>query len=604
MRWFRGVGTALLAAVLIASSVTGHVTAAAAVQGADPAADASICPRDSAADARFVHLAYRNVLGREASDGEAAYWAATLDYPTSFTYTQLAQGLTGSLEFRATVVRGLYVTILHREVDPSGLVAWSNLLASHAQADVASSLLGSSEYWNAAGGTATGWVTAVYRDVLGRTPDAAGLTYWVGMLAAGTVTRAGIATALWQSREHRSTRVDTTYRAILGRSADQAGASYWTTTLASHDDAWLVDNLVASAEFWALAQRTFGGTSTTQPPVCPKPCTPAVVGSWPLATRLGQLLTIGVDPTGDAQIAVNLAQIYGIGGIDVRSGSLSIYSDSRLHGLATTRGIPVFVGTDEEGGRVDRLASLLGPIPSARTMAATMTPTEVHDLAQREGVAMRALGLNVDWAPVADVSDQLDHGPIGNRSFSNDPATVATYSGAFAQGLRDAGILPVIKHFPGQGHAVGDSHVGAATTPPLAWMQTHDLVPYTSLLATSPTAVMVGHLTVPGLTTAALPASVNGAAINGLLRHDLHFGGVVFTDSLDMDSITSTMTASQAATRAIAAGADEAMFASPVDVGSLIAQLEANVASGALPESAVNTSVARVLAAKSVRTCG
>lgn len=595
----------LCALVVVASLMPGSAVAtgrAARTQGASTTGD--VCPRDATADARFVHLAYRNVLGREASAGEANYWAATLDYPASFTYAQVSAMLTRSQEHRESVVRGLYEAILHRPIDPSGLATWSRWLTWGTQADLASVLLSSDEYWNAAGATATDWVQAVYLDVLGRDADAAGLAYWSRQIDVGTITRRGLAKALWQSNEHREARVKATYLAILGRVADDGGVVYWTGKLATWDDAQLVDSLVASAEFWALAQRTFDGPATPQPPVCPRACTPAVVASWPLGTRLGQLLTIGVDPSGNAQVAVNLAQSYGIGGIDVRSGSMNIYKDARLKTLATRRRIPVFVGTDQEGGRVNRLASMLGPMPSAQTMATTMTPAQVRALAKREGTTMRGLGLTVDFAPVADVSDQPAGGVIGDRSFGNDPATVTTYAGAFAQGLRDAGILPVLKHFPGHGHAVGDSHTGTATTPPLAWMQTHDLVPYSTLLAISPTAVMMGHLVVTGLTTTALPASVNPAAINGLLRHDRHFDGVVFTDSLDMGAISATMSPAQAATRAIVAGADEALFVGSVDVGRLVTQLEANVANGTLPASAVNTSVARVLAAKGVRICG
>lgn len=593
------------ALVLLTSLAPGAAVASGRVAtavGASTVGD--VCPRDAAADARFVHLAYRNVLGRDAAAGEANYWAATLDYPTSFTYAQVAAVLTRSQEHREAVVRGLYEAILHRAVDPSGLTTWSRWLASGTQADLASVLMGSDEYWNAAGATASGWVQAVYLDVLGRAPDAAGLGYWTGHIEAGTTTRRGLANALWQSQEHRDARVKAAYFDVLGRVADSGGLRYWSAKLASWDDARLVESLVASAEFWALAQHTFGGPATPQPPVCPRPCTAAVVASWPIATRLGQLLSIGVEPTGNAQIAVNLAAAYGIGGVVIRSGSMSIYQDGRLKGLATRRGIPVFVGTDQEGGRVNRLAALLGPLPSAQTMATTMTPAQVRSLAKQQGTAMRGLGLTVDFAPVADVSDQPASGPIGDRSFGNAPATVATYAGAFAQGLRDAGVLPVFKHFPGHGHAVGDSHQGAATTPSLAWMQAHDLVPYATLLGPTPTAVMMGHLVVPDLTTADLPASVNPAAINGLLRRDRHFEGVVFTDSLDMHAISDTMAPAQAATRAIVAGADEAMFVSPVDVGRLLTQLEANVASGALPASAVDASVVRVLAAKDVRTCG
>src|SRR6185312_3808733 len=105
--------------------------------------------------------------------------------------------------------------------------------------------------------------------------------------------------------------------------------------------------------------------------------------------------------------------------------------------------------------------------PSPRVLAQTRTPQEVHDIALQRGAAMRNLGINVDFAPVVDVTSESDDDVIGDRSFGSDPGKVIEYAGAYAQGLRDAGLLPVLKHFPGHGHASGDSHKGGVTTPPL-----------------------------------------------------------------------------------------------------------------------------------------
>lgn len=107
---------------------------------------------------------------------------------------------------------------------------------------------------------------------------------------------------------------------------------------------------------------------------------------------------------------------------------------------------------------------------------------------------------------MVDVSDEDDDAVIGNRSFGADPQTVTDYAGAYARGLRDAGLLPVLKHFPGHGHGSGDSHTGGVVTPPLADLQTSDLVPYRSLVAAAPVAVMVGHLQVLASPAMSLPA--------------------------------------------------------------------------------------------------
>src|SRR6202000_328447 len=111
----------------------------------------------------------------------------------------------------------------------------------------------------------------------------------------------------------------------------------------------------------------------------------------------------------------------------------------------------------------------------------------------QRGKKMHDLGITVDFAPVVDVSDEPDDSVIGDRSFSNDPAVVTDYAGAYARGLRDAGVLPVLKHFPGHGHASGDSHTGGVVTPSLAELKNLDLGPYRTLVSQAPVGVMVGH---------------------------------------------------------------------------------------------------------------
>ena len=102
-------------------------------------------------------------------------------------------------------------------------------------------------------------------------------------------------------------------------------------------------------------------------------------------------------------------------------------------------------------------------------------------MALDRGHRMRGVGITVDFAPVVDVTDAADDTVIGDRSFGSDPAKVTAYADAYARGLRDAGLLPVLKHFPGHGHGSGDSHTGGVVTPPLDQLQNDDLVPYRTL---------------------------------------------------------------------------------------------------------------------------
>ncbi len=250
---------------------------------------------------------------------------------------------------------------------------------------------------------------------------------------------------------------------------------------------------------------------------------------------------------------------------------------------------------------------MIGAIPPARTLAQTKTADEVYQIALARGRQMRGMGITVDFAPVVDVSDQGADTVIGDRSFSNDPATVTAYAGAFARGLRDAGVLPVLKHFPGHGHGSGDSHTaGVVMTPPLSELMESDLVPYRTLTAEGPVAVMMGHLEVPGL-TGDTPASLSAAAVN-LLRSGGYggpgFNGPVFSDDLSsMAAISSRYGVAEAVLRTLQAGVDVALWITTDEVPAVLDRLEKAVSAGELAMPAVEGSILRMAKGPSAR-CG
>ena len=338
------------------------------------------------------------------------------------------------------------------------------------------------------------------------------------------------------------------------------------------------------------------------PPVCGDPTT-----ALPIRDKLAQLLMVGVKNADDARAVVNG---YHVGGIFVGSWTdLAIFQGPLAQIAGSAGPLPLAVSVDEEGGRVSRLRSLIGTAPSARTLAQTQTPAQVHDLAAERGKKMHDLGITVDFAPVVDVTDEPDDAVIGNRSFGNDPNTVTQYAGAYAQGLRDAGVLPVLKHFPGHGHGSGDSHTGAVVTPPLSDLQNVDLVPYRTLVTAAPVAVMVGHLQVPGL-TGDDPASLSRAAVQ-LLRDGIGYGappfnGPVFTDDLSsMGAISDRYGVAEAVLRSLQAGVDVALWVTTDEVPAALDRLEKAVAAGELPIASVDQSVARVASMKGRnRACG
>lgn len=331
-------------------------------------------------------------------------------------------------------------------------------------------------------------------------------------------------------------------------------------------------------------------------------CIPAEsVAAWPLRRRLAQLLMVGGQSKQAAEDAVDA----GVGGIFLHGDGTAVFQDRYLESLKDAAAAGLVVSVDDEGGRVQRIEGVAGPMPSAREMAATMSVPEVRALAEERGQVSRDLGVTMDLAPVVDVSAQGEDEVIGDRSFSDDPEVVAAYARAVAEGLIAAGISPVFKHFPGHGRAQGDSHRGPSVAPRLAQLERSDLLPYRDLLGEVPVdaGVMIGHLDVPGLTGPGQPATVSPAAVNGLLRRDIGFDGLVVTDDLSgMRAITGRFGVGEASVRALVTGADLLLYME-ADVPAVVDVLEAAVAEGRLSEDAVNTSALRVLAAKDFDPC-
>lgn len=347
------------------------------------------------------------------------------------------------------------------------------------------------------------------------------------------------------------------------------------------------------------ASRTTAPPPTTTTTRASGPCAPVIDGMSD-RERLAQLVVVGVDPA-DPAAATNLVRTEGIGGIFIGGNDTTLFEGDALADLQAAADVPVSVAVDDEGGRVQRIESLVGSIPSAREMARTMSPAEVRDLAEERGQQLRDRGVTVDYAPDTDVSDQPARSVIGDRSFSPDPDVVRQYALAFAEGLQAAGVRPVIKHFPGHGHADGDSHQSLVATPPLEDLRENDLVPYEQVGEYGEVGVMVGHLDVPGLTSGA-PASLSADAYR-LLRGDYEFNGPVITDDLGaMRAIADQYSLPEAVVRALDAGADQALWSSGGRTTEVLDRLEQALGSGDLPEQRVREALQRVLLAKGA--CG
>lgn len=287
----------------------------------------------------------------------------------------------------------------------------------------------------------------------------------------------------------------------------------------------------------------------------------------------------------------------GLGGVALVGKGVTPQLKKQITALKKTslNGITLAVASDEEGGSVQRLRSAIYPLPSATTMG-TWTDAKIRKTAFAYGTRMKYLGVDIAFSPVADLSVPGFFISNARRGFSAKPNVVAKKVVAWADGLKDANVLPVVKHWPGHGRSV-DTHAKPGVLPSITKLIASDLIPFNYAFEHGITAAMVGHLLVPGLTETATPASRSKAALQ-LLREQIGPEGLIVTDSLSMGGATKGIHTGMAevAIRSLEAGVDVALVCTgPAD---LIPKVAAAVTSGRLPRAFMIEKVRRILAYK------
>lgn len=279
-----------------------------------------------------------------------------------------------------------------------------------------------------------------------------------------------------------------------------------------------------------------------------------------------------------------------------RSQTKSLLSDAQSNAE-----YGLLLSVDEEGGTVARVSgnSNMGyaSIPNMADIGATGDTDEAYQVGLTLGKELTELGFNLDFAPVADVDSNPNNPVIGVRSFGSDPELVADMVAAAVKGFHQGGVLCTLKHFPGHGDTDTDSHEGfAQTEKTLEELWACELLPFQSGIEAGADCVMVAHIAAPNVTGDNTPASLSSTLVNGLLRGDLGFDGLVITDALDMGAITTAYTQSKTAVLAIQAGVD--LLLKPQDLDEMHQALVDAVKNGQLSESRIEESVRRVLRVK------
>jgi beta-N-acetylhexosaminidase len=320
--------------------------------------------------------------------------------------------------------------------------------------------------------------------------------------------------------------------------------------------------------------------------------------------KIGQLVLIGLDGTVMQAQAKEMIEKHRVTGFilyknNITSAAQTLNMLNQLKETNRKNAFPLWLSVDQEGGKVDRMPEPLIKLPAAQDVGRTNKTSYSFAIGQALGEEVRALGFNMDYAPVLDVNSNPNNPVIGNRSFGSEPKTVIQHGIQVMKGLQSTKVVPVVKHFPGHGDTSVDSHLALPVVPKsLEELRAFELLPFAEAIKQQAEVVMVGHLLLPQIDDQN-PASLSDKVINGLLRQDMKFGGVVITDDMTMGGITEHNDVGEAAVRAILAGTDIVLvgheYAKQI---SVIQALKKAVTDGVLTVKRLDESVTRIAGLK------
>lgn len=313
----------------------------------------------------------------------------------------------------------------------------------------------------------------------------------------------------------------------------------------------------------------------------------------------------GLTGTDDVMVAGDATkqalQAYPVGGIIYFANNFDNVDQTRdmISNTQSYSKIGLFIATDEEGGRVNRIMDTLGttyigPMYDYKDDG----PDAAFENAKTIASDMSALGFNLDFAPVADVWSNPDNMVIGDRAYSDDYAQAAELVGSAVKGFQDGGVICTLKHFPGHGDTAEDSHYSSAyVNRTKAQIMADEMQPFRTGIDAGAELVMVGHLIVPDIDE--LPSTLSYKIATEMLRGDMEFDGVAITDSMEMESIADNYGVADSAVMAVQAGMD--MLLQPADLAAAVNAIVTAVQNGDITEPRIDESVRRILTLKAER---
>ncbi|WP_165423790.1 glycoside hydrolase family 3 protein [Ktedonosporobacter rubrisoli] len=351
-----------------------------------------------------------------------------------------------------------------------------------------------------------------------------------------------------------------------------------------------------------LHPTSHNGTGAARP--TPQQYIDLIIHKMSLEQKLGQMMIVQFTGSSYSLPLSTMIGKYGVGAVLLFSANGNIISKTQFQGLIqqmkSHSAIPLAVAIDQEGGAVDRLAQLDGSRASAASIGATGDPAKAQQAGVQDAQDLSAYGINLNLAPVVDVTTVYNP-QLASRTYGSDPTLVTQMAAAYLQGLQQSGrVIGTLKHFPGLGDVGVDPHTGV---PHLTRSKDHleqiTWAPYRSLIQQKLVhAVMVTHEVVEAVDNTQ-PSTLSYKVVTGILRNELHFQGVIITDSLTMEGISAFHDEAQAGALAIEAGADLLMGAtSPADVERLMDGIKQAIKDGSITQQRIDDSVRRILLLK------
>ncbi len=322
-----------------------------------------------------------------------------------------------------------------------------------------------------------------------------------------------------------------------------------------------------------------------------------------LAEKAGQVVVCGLDGYSVDSTFTSLMEDYKVGGVILFSKNIE--SSSQLAELTNSiknlgnPDIPPIIAIDEEGGQVSRMPYDIESMPSAYSIAQTGSTELCYNSGVIIGNQLNALGLSTGFSPVLDIWSNPDNLIISTRAYGTNADEVSTYATQVMQGLKSQEVIPVGKHFPGHGDTLDDSHYSLpVVTKTKAELENFEFVPFKTAIDNGIPAIMVGHLLCTEIDSN-YPASLSKTMVTDILKTELGFDGVVFTDDLTMDAIDTQYSVEDASVMALNAGCDMLLVCHGYENAvNTINNIVSAVENGTLSEDRLNNAVYKILKLK------